>query len=107
MINEIMHLKKRYENNSKIFSDKISKKEFTLLLSGISSCRKVPGIDRHMGYEELYKCNTKEDVELVRNHLKRLYGITDKETLIERCNSMFSNCEQYEQYMILDVKKMM
>ena len=29
----------------------ISLKKFTLLLSGISACRKTPGIPEHMGYE--------------------------------------------------------
>ena len=38
-------------------SNSPSIEEFALLLSGISSCRKTPGIDIHMGYEHLYLCN--------------------------------------------------
>ena len=31
------------------------RKEFALLLSGIATCRKAPGIPVHMGYESLYR----------------------------------------------------
>ncbi len=71
---------------------------FTLLLSGISTCRKVPGISGHMGYEELYHCGTEAATEAARAHLWELYGIRDKETLKEAMLREFSDCEQYEQF---------
>ncbi len=66
-----------------------SLEEFALLLSGISSCRKTPGIDIHMGYEHLYQCN-EEKAGLVREHLNRIYHITDRDTLIDVCNDLYS-----------------
>lgn len=68
---------------------KPSMEEFALLLSGISSCRKVPGIDIHMGYENLYVCS-EENVKLVRDHLQKLYQATDRDTLVDMCNQLYS-----------------
>lgn len=63
--------------------DKISEQEFTLLLSGVSTCRKAPGIPVHMGYEELYHCVDEEAAGTVRAHLERIFGISDRESLEE------------------------
>lgn len=71
---------------------------FTLLLSGISTCRKMPGIRKHMGYEELYVCETEEEAAQAREHLWEMYEIRDKETLKEAMMREFSDCEQYEQF---------
>ena len=61
------------------------RKEFALLLSGIATCRKAPGIPVHMGYENLYRCQDDKDAEELKAHLFRLYGIHDRESLEEAC----------------------
>lgn len=77
----------------------VSREEFTLLLSGISICRKVPGIPAHMGYKELYHCTGEEDAALAREHLWNMYGVRDEKTYQEACRREFSGCGQYEHFM--------
>ena len=78
---------------------KVSREEFTLLLSGISTCRKAPGIPEHMGYETLYHCHSEEDAEATREHLQRMYGVHDEESFLAACRREYSGSEQYEQFM--------
>ncbi len=97
---EVEKLKAQYESlpvneNAK----EVSREEFTLLLGGISACRKVPGIHEHMGYERLYHCDNEEDVRQARGHLERLYGVGDRESLEKQCYMMFSGGNEYEQFM--------
>ena len=77
----------------------VSRNEFTLLLGGISSFRRTPGIPAHMGFETLYHCETKEDEENVKKHLDRLFGITDKNTLMEACYNRYNASDVYDQFM--------
>lgn len=77
----------------------VSRKEFTLLLGGMASFRKVPGINRHMGFEELYHCESEADVKLVKAHLQKLYGIEDKESLLKTCYTIFAAGGEYEHFM--------
>ena len=72
----------------------ISLKKFTLLLSGISACRKTPGIPEHMGYEQMYVCDD-EQAQEVRNHLEKLYGIKDVTSLEACCEHLFTTCLLY------------
>lgn len=80
-------------------AEEISREKFTLLLGGISACRKVPGIHGHMGYEGLYHCENEDDIRQAREHLARLFGVTDKQSLEEGCYKMFSGSNEYEQFM--------
>jgi len=100
ILKELEALKVRYEaipvNGN---AHEVSREEFTLLLSGVSACRKVPGIHEHMGYEQLYHCENKEDIRQVRGHLERLYGVKDRESLERQCYRMYSGSNQYEQFM--------
>lgn len=73
--------------------------EFTLLLGGVSACRKAPGVPGHMGYESLYLCEDGQAVMELREHLSRLYGITDKESLGQACFGQFTSGKEYEQFM--------
>ncbi|MCI8416112.1 MAG: DUF2185 domain-containing protein [Lachnospiraceae bacterium] len=75
------------------------RKQFALLLSGISTCRKVPGIPVHMGYETLYHCETEEDASKARNHLQQIYGISDAKSLLDTCKMEYSSSTQYEHFM--------
>lgn len=100
IIKEITVFKGRLEdtpvNNE---AQEVDRETFTLLLSGIAACRRIPGIDEHMGYEELYHCTDKEDIKQALSHLERMYGITDKESLLETCKYAFSGSGEYEQFM--------
>lgn len=88
IISRITKLKEVCQSESAA-TNQPSIEEFALLLSGISACRKTPGIDIHMGYEHLYLCN-EEKAEIVRDHLKRIYHIVDRDTLINVCNELYS-----------------
>lgn len=88
IINRITELKQRSEPKAAC-KNQPSIEEFALLLSGISSCRKTPGIDIHMGYEHLYLCNQEKAGE-VRDHLNRIYNIADRDSLIDVCNQLYS-----------------
>ncbi|MBQ7066968.1 MAG: DUF2185 domain-containing protein [Lachnospiraceae bacterium] len=77
---------------------KIDKVQFVLLLGGVSVCRKIPGIHKHMGYEELYVCESEEDKANVKAHLQRMYGIENKDDLLAVCNRMYSSDEDYLQF---------
>lgn len=79
--------------------NKVSRQEFTLLLSGISTCRMAPGIPVHMGYETLYHCETPEATHNLLEHFERIYGITDKDSLIDFCQREYSSHLQYRQFM--------
>lgn len=79
---------------------KVDRKTFTLLLSGISACRKIPGIEKHMGYRTLYHCENETDAAKAREYLQKRYGIRpgDLESLKVALIREFSDCEQYEQF---------
>ena len=78
---------------------KVSREEFAFLLGGIASFRRVPGIGQHMGFKELYHCASEEDANLVKEHLQRMYGIEDEDSLLGVCYSTFSGSGEYEQFM--------
>lgn len=80
-------------------AQEVTREQFTLLLSGISSCRKVPGIQAHMGYESLYVCEDEEAALQVRGHLQRMYGVEDKDSLLEACFQLFRASRDYEHFM--------
>ncbi len=88
-------LKQRFGNSGK---EPVDRAAFTLLLSGISACRKLPGISGHMGYEKLYHCPTEEAAAEGRAFLQNMYEIEDRETLESALLREFSDCEQYEQF---------
>lgn len=78
---------------------KVSREEFTLLLGGIASFRRVPGIPCHMGFEELYHCENEEAENLVKEHLQKMYDIEDEDSLLRTCYTTFSGSGEYEQFM--------
>lgn len=100
IIKEIAICKEKFETaSSASTAAEVTREEFTLLLGGISVCRKVPGIPVHMGYEQLYFCENEEAAMQVRQHLDRLYGVRDKDSLMEVCFRLFSGSREYEQFM--------
>lgn len=76
----------------------VDRQKFTLLLSGVSTCRKIPGIQEHMGYDELYHCDSEDDRKQAGTFLENMYKIHDRESLQTALLREFSDCEQYEQF---------
>ncbi|MBQ3546011.1 MAG: DUF2185 domain-containing protein [Lachnospiraceae bacterium] len=76
----------------------VSREEFTFLLGGMPSFRKVPGINGHMGFD-FYYCDEENNKQLVKEHLKNLFGVEDKKSLVEACYNFFPEGNQYEQFM--------
>lgn len=72
--------------------------QFILMLSGITSMRVVPGIPHQMGYDKLYICETDEDREKLREHLKNTTGITDLASLNEQLGKLFHTGMEYQQF---------
>ena len=68
---------------------------FTLLLSGISSCRKVRGLHHHMGFEKLYVETKKKERKELKAYLKQYYGIVDQASLEACFAHMFSCNKEY------------
>ncbi len=100
LIEEIAVCKEKYENmTADETAAEVTREEFTLLLSGISTCRKVPGIPVHMGYEKLYFCEDEDAAGQVKQHLNKMYNVKDKDSLMQACFGMFSGSRQYEQFM--------
>lgn len=100
IVSEIKELKDKYDNMKENPDAKvIDRKKFTLLLSGVSTFRKVPGIAGHMGYDELYHCEGEENIAQVKEHLQKMFGVTDKESLLAACRKIYSGCNEYEQFM--------
>ena len=100
IVKMVTELKKELEEMPETKEAKpVSREEFTLLLSGISTCRKAPGIPVHMGYEELYHCADADEEAKTREHLQRIYGIQNEEAFQSACHSEYSGSRQYEQFM--------
>lgn len=77
----------------------ISQEEFVFLLSGIATCRRAPGIPVHMGYEEMYHCEGEEAAAQTREHLEKLFGVTDRESLEEEFDQSYSLHGEYIQFL--------
>ncbi len=61
---------------------------FLALLAGVPALRKTPGIPdprQAGGFTSLPLCPTEADQVLCRNHLKSVFGVTDKESLLSFC----------------------
>lgn len=71
---------------------------FALLISGISSSRKAPGIEKPMGFEVLYKCNEHDSFKL-KEYLKTMYNIVDSKTFYQCCKELYSSHQEYLQFM--------
>ncbi len=77
----------------------IEEHQFILLLSGISSYRKMPGIEEHMGFDTLYHGKGRIAQRQTREHLEKMYGITDKESLVQAADQFYHTENEYEQFM--------
>ncbi len=91
-----IQLRSREKNNDVAA---VSREEFTLLLSGVASFRKIPGIAAHMGFSQLYHCDNPEDTKLVKQHLKDLFDIEDTDSLLRVCYTTYCGSGEYEHFM--------
>lgn len=98
IIARIKDYKAKIENITVSAKRDITREQFTFLLGGVSSFRITPGISEHMGFNKLYHCKTEQDSMMVKNHLQRMFGIVDKESLLQACGRQFRCGVDYEQF---------
>ena len=70
---------------------------FIALLAGVPSLRKTPGLPEGNGadcFTTLPLCATDAGAALCRNHLKSVFGITDKQSLLAFCDRQF-HCQDH------------
>ena len=62
--------------------------QFIALLAGVAALRKTPGIPGpdQLPFTQLPKCATPEDEAACRAHLEKVFGITDKQSMLDFCN---------------------
>lgn len=100
VIEEIGKCKEKYvQAETATDAKEVTREKFTLLLSGVSTARKIPGISAFMGFDKLYHCDNESDIAAAREHMKKMFGVTDKESLIEACRTVFHGSDEYEQFM--------
>ncbi|MGN0663612.1 MAG: DUF2185 domain-containing protein [Negativibacillus sp.] len=75
------------------------KRRFILLLGGLSSYRKVPGVEEHMGFDGLYHCKGRNAVRETRDYLEKIMGVTDKESLLQTANGFYHSGDEYDQFL--------
>lgn len=71
---------------------------FIALLAGVPALRKTPGLPTVRAadyFTTLPQCATEADAAACREHLKSVYGITDKESLLAFCDRQFHCQENY------------
>ena len=70
---------------------------FIALLAGVPALRKTPGLPEGNGadcFTTLPLCATDAGAVLCRNHLKSVFGITDKQSLLAFCDRQF-HCQDH------------
>jgi len=75
------------------------RRRFILLLSGLSSYRKVPGIEEHQGFDSLYHCKGRIAANQTKEYLEKVMGVTDKESLYQVANNFYHSGDEYDQFM--------
>lgn len=71
--------------------------EFIALLAGIAALRKTPGIPgpNQISFTTLPRCASSEDEAACRAHLEKIFGITDKRSLLDFCQREILCNRQY------------
>ncbi len=72
---------------------------FVLLLSSLSSFRKIPGMEGPIEFDTLYVCPDESDRLKIQDHLNVMYGITDADSLWNACDQFFSSRQQYYDFL--------
>ena len=71
---------------------------FIALLAGVPALRKTPGLPEIQSadyFTTLPLCASEADAAVCRNHLKAIFGIKDKDSLLEFCGHQFRCQDQY------------
>lgn len=92
---ELFEAKAARDENRKM----VTNRQFTLLLGGVSTCRKVPGIPGHPGYDNLFLTKDENQQKMIRDHLKKMYGVVDKESLEKTWRFLFTSGAEYEDFL--------
>lgn len=95
----VWELRQEYEGEEKERKS-CTRDQFLALLAGVPALRKTPGIPSlaELGqdyYVTLPRCASAEDAAACRNHLREIFGIEDKATLLEFCNRELRCQNQY------------
>lgn len=93
---QVMSLVQEYQNH--IPEQKpCGRDEFIALLAGIAALRKTPGIPgpNQISFTTLPECASSEDEAVCRAHLKQIFGITDKKSLLDFCQREILCNRQY------------
>ena len=71
--------------------------EFIALLAGVAALRKTPGIPgpNQISFTTLPRCASSEDEAACRAHLEKVFGITDKRSLLDFCQQEIMCNRQY------------
>ena len=68
---------------------------FCLLLSGLPSFRRLPGVPEHMGFDGLYRCDSPEHTAELKSYLEDVFGIHDADTLQTQKTEFFHIGSEY------------
>ena len=96
LVPQVLSLVQEYQN--RIPEQKpCGRDEFIALLAGIAALRKTPGIPGpdQISFTTLPQCASSEDKAACREHLERIFGITDKDTLLDFCKQEILCNHQY------------
>lgn len=96
LVPQVLSLVQEYQNH--IPEQKpCGRDEFIALLAGIAALRKTPGIPGpdQISFTTLPQCASSEDKAACREHLERIFGITDKDSLLNFCKQEILCNHQY------------
>lgn len=68
---------------------------FCAVLSGIPSFRRLPGVPEHMGFENIYHCDSEEHQNELKSYFENVFGITDEASLVEQKGEFFHIFNEY------------
>ncbi|MBQ9395180.1 MAG: DUF2185 domain-containing protein [Proteobacteria bacterium] len=73
----------------------LDEETFCSLLSALPSFRRLPGVPEHMGFDGIYHCDTPENAQLLKDHLKNVFGIVDEESLVSQKMEFYHIFNEY------------
>lgn len=93
---QVLSLVQEYQNQTS-GRNPCGRDEFIALLAGIAALRKTPGIPGpgQISFTTLPRCASSEDEAACRAHLEQVFGITDKQSLLDFCQKEILCNRQY------------
>ena len=73
----------------------IDRDRFCVILSGVPSFRRLPGVPEHAGFDRIYRCDSEENAEELRQHLKSVFDISDVKSLEEQSHEFYHYFDEY------------